>query len=78
MQCAVNVCPNGGTHDILSSSCFFPPQAASEGRVLRERRVQEDQMDQVGGKVEEKKETVSWSELLDEPGGMFSAELEKP
>lgn len=36
-------------------------QAASEGRVLRERRVQADVMNQDGRRMEEKKATVSWS-----------------
>lgn len=53
------MCPDGGAQGVLISSCFFFRQAASEGRVLRERRVQVDVVNQDGGSVEEKKATVS-------------------
>lgn len=58
------MCPDGGARDVLSSFCFLTRQAASEGRVLRERRVQVDIMNKDGGSVEEKKATVSWPEVL--------------
>lgn len=61
------MCPDGGVQGMLSSSCFFLRQAPSEGRVLRVRPVQVDVVNQDGGSVEEKKATVSWSELLKEP-----------
>lgn len=61
------MCPDGGAQGVLSSFCFFFGQAASEGRVLRERQVQVALVNQDGGNVEEKKATVSLSELLKKP-----------
>lgn len=66
------MCPDGGAQGVLSSSCFLIGQAASEGRVLRERRVQVDVVNQDGGSVEEKKATVSWPELLKKPCGSWA------
>lgn len=43
--------------------------------MLRERRVQVDVVNQDAGRVEEKKATVSWSELSKKLCGIFVAEF---